>query len=124
MERKETEKIDVTKYVGTQTEIVLAQYKTLKYGKVIFLQTAVIPLKDGDKLPNDSELTATKILSLFEDKDGNAFIGIDSKTDKFLKVKKINVENLPEFEDGLKIPEIERIKVICQKNESGFLEIA
>ena len=41
MEVKETEKIDVTKYVGTKVLIVKAQFQESKHGETLFLQSEI-----------------------------------------------------------------------------------
>lgn len=126
MKRQELEKFDVTKYVGTKAQIVVAEVRSGKYGEVIFLQTNPIPLKDGDKLPDGKQLSASIMLGLHKADNGELVVGVDSKTDKWLKGKGINVEK--DFPDtvavGTELKALLGKQVTCQKNENGFLEIA
>ena len=126
MKREEMKKFDVTKYVGTKATIVSAEVIATKYGEAIKCQTNPIDLKDGDKLPDGKLLSASILLGLQKNDDGELFIGIGSKIDKWLEGKGINVEkDFPEsVKVGSRIANLEGLEVVCQKNENGFLEIA
>ena len=125
METRKLEKLDVTKYVGTDAKINKAEFQELKYGKCIFIETTPIPLIDGDTLPENAELKASIILPLQEDeKDDTVFIGEDTKAEKFIKAKGLKVEDVPDFELGASLEMFLGIEVKCQKNDRGFLEIA
>lgn len=124
MKKIEMPRIDVTKYVGTKATIVKAEIKDGKFGKHILVETNPIPFQDGDSLPNDKQLRGSIILGLVE-KDGELFIGKDSKADKFCKNHKIDIEKIPsEMVDGQLIKEFEGKTVVLQKTETGFLTIA
>lgn len=124
MERKEMEKLDVTKYVGEDTKVSTAEFREMPHGKVIFLESETIPFKENDTLPNDTKLTATLILPLRESEDGSVHIGIDSKTDKFLSSKKVDIsKDIPDFELGKSIESLVGLKCKAQKNERGFLSL-
>jgi hypothetical protein len=125
MKRIEMQKLDVTPYVGTKAQIVKAELIETKFGKAIKLETNTIDLKEGDTLPEGQQLRASMILGLIEDSEGDLSIGIDSKTDKFCKTHKVNMESIPnELAVGDLIKAFEGIYVVCQKNKNGYLEIA
>lgn len=127
MERRETEKIDVSVYVGVKADIVIAEVRQMQFGKVIYLETGPIKQVDGHRLRDNKNLTATKILGLMEDNEsGRLYIGIDTKADKFLKAKGIDIEkDIPsDINVGDRIKALELKKVTLQKNDNGFLEIA
>ena len=126
MKRIELPRLDVVKYVGTESEIVISEIRQAKFGAVLFLETAMIPLKKGDSLPEGKHLTASVMLGLTTDeKTGELCVGIDTKTDKFFKNKGVNPESLPsDLKIGDEVTVFVGKKVICQKNQSGFLEIA
>lgn len=124
MKKIEMEKLDVSKYVGTKAQIVKAEVIETKYGKCLKVETNPIPLTDGDKLP-DGKIFRASILLSFAEKDGEIFIGTDSKLDKFCKEHKISTADIP---DDVKVGDLikcfDGVKVICQKSKTGFLEIA
>ena len=124
MKSEKLEKLDVTKYVGTETAVNKAEFRELKHGKCIMLETAPIPLKDGDTLPDGAELKGSIILPLHENKDNEIIIGEDTKTDKFIKAKGLSVADVPDYEQDSTIEMFIGLKVIVQKNDRGFLEIA
>lgn len=124
--RIESEKLDVTKYVGTKADIVVAEVKEGKYGAVMFLQTNPIDLKEEDKLPDDKFLTASIMLGLVKDKEGNLGIATDSKADIFCKAQGVDVEK--DLPDKLEVGTVLKVflgkTIVCQKNANDFLEIA
>jgi len=126
MKRTEVKKFDVTPYVGERTKIASAEIIAGKYGEVLKVETEVIPFKGDDSFGEGKTLTASMILGLQKDDDGTLSVGIDTKTDKWLTGKKINVET--DFPDecvvGTKIEKLVGLEVVCQKNDNGFLEIA
>lgn len=125
MKTIKTEKLDVTKYVGTKADIVVSEIRNSKFGLVLFLQTNPIELKGDDKLPEGKLLSASIMLGFVEDKDGNLAIGENTKLDKFLKAKDIDSENdIPDsIEEGTVVKKFLGMEVTCQKNDNGFLEI-
>jgi len=126
MPRKETKKLDVTKYVGTKTKIEKASVEMSKYGRVLKIESEPIPLKDGDKLPKDAKLTASVILGIVCDADNNYYIGIDTRADKWLLSHGLteNDINVISLNVGDVVKQLIGKEVVCQKNENGFLEIA
>lgn len=120
------EKIDITKYVGHKCRIETAEIKESKFGRVIYLETENIPFQDGDSLPDNKKLSASKMLSIKFSEENGCYIGINSETDKFCQAKNIDVENdLPENLDlGVKLDAFIGKEVVCQKNENGYLTIA
>jgi hypothetical protein len=125
METKEMPKFDASPYVGTKTEIVKAELVRQKYGLALKVETAIIPLKDGDTLPNDKHLTASILLSFSIDDDGKMYIGKDSKMDKFCIAHKVDKSKIPdEIKAGDLVKAFEGIKVTCQLSDNGFLTIA
>jgi len=124
MERKEIEKLDVTPYVGEKSEIVKAEVLSLRFGPVIKLETGPIPLKGNDSLPDGKIFRASLLLGLMTDDNGNYFIGIGTKLDKFIQAHKIDCKKIPDIlAPGDLVHAFEGIKVICQKSATGFLEI-
>lgn len=91
MERKELEKLDVEKYIGTKTEIANAEMVTTKHGEALRLTTSVI-----DEAVGENGLRVNKMFSFMRGDDGKAYIGIDTKLDNFCKQKKIDVSKIPE----------------------------
>jgi len=126
MPRKETEKLDVTKYVGTKTKIEKASVEMSKYGRVLKIESKPIPFKDGDKLPKDAKLTASVILGIMSDADNNYYIGVDTRADKWLLSHGLteNDINVISLNVGDVVKQLIGKEVVCQKNENGFLEIA
>lgn len=124
MDRIELPKLDVSKYIGTETKIVSATVESMQYGAVLKLQTAPIELKDGDRLPEGKQLTASILLSLIE-KDNKLTVGIDTKADKWFKKHKVNIAKLPEVKPGDRVTMLEGMTVKVQENiKTGYLEIA
>lgn len=125
MKTVEMPKLDITPYVGTKTEIADAQVINAKFGKAIKVETAVIPLQGNDKLPEGKNLKASVILGLVELESGELAIGKDTKADLFCKNHKIDVSVIP---DGITVGSVLSCfigkKVVCQKNEAGYLTIA
>ena len=125
MKREELEKLDVKEYIGTKTEIVSATIEKLKHGYVLKLQSAPIEFKEGDTLPEGKMLSASKILGFNQHTNGEHYIGIDSKLDKWLNENKFDTKIIPdELMIGARIKEIEGLKVTVQANDRGYLEIA
>jgi len=126
MKRQEMPKLDVSEYVGEKTTIQKAEIQQQKYGIVAYFESDIIPFKDGDSLPDDKPLKASKMFKIFEDKDGILFVGIDSSFDKFCASKGIDSEkDLPEkitVGTVLKAFIGKPVKVQMQKN-GNFLEI-
>jgi len=125
MKKIDNPKFDVTPYVGTKTEIVKAEIKQMKFGKVILVETAPIPLKAGSNFPDGKILRASVLLPLIESDDGQIVIAKNSKTDIFMETYKIDSAKIPDdLSVGSLIKEFEGKKVTCQKSETGFLTIA
>lgn len=126
METREIERLDVAEYVGDISVIETAEFKDAKHGRILFVETAVIPLREGDTLPKDSELRASNMLSIMQDDESQEFfIGKDSKAEKFLLSHGIDIEkNVPDAVIGAKVKKLIGKKVKVQKKDSGFLEIA
>jgi hypothetical protein len=126
MKRVEMPKIDVTKYVGTKSFVVISEARKVEHGMVLFLQTAPIDLKEGDTMPDGKVLSASIMLGFQEMEDGSFRIGIDTKLDKFLNSHGVNSSDIPdEIEDKTEIPAFLNKQVVVQKNnKSGYLEIA
>lgn len=120
------ERIDVTKYVGDDVKIVSAIFEDSKYGRVLKVETAPIPFKEGDTLPEGKKLIASNLLSIMRDeKDDVYYIGKESKTEKFLLGKDIDIEkDIPTPEVGKTVKALIGLTVKVQKKDSGFLEIA
>ena len=117
-------KLDTTKYVGTDTEIVSATIITTKYGRCLHLKTAEIELKDGDTLPDDKKLHASLMLGFHENATGQTIIGKDSRLDDWLKSKKLTGADIPDdTQDGEQLQKFLGLKVKVQKNKNGFLDI-
>lgn len=124
MKRTELPKLDVTKYVGTKTRIEVAEVREAKFGTILFVETSAIPFKDGDSLPDGRTLKASIMLGFSKEGD-ELTVGIDSKLDKFLKAKGVNVEGIPDsISIGDSVVALIGTEVIAQKNQGGFLEIA
>lgn len=126
MRRTEVKKFDVTKYVGSKAKIATAEIIAGKYGEVIKVETEAIPFKDDDSFADGKVLTASIMLGLAKDENGELTIGIDSKADKWLSAKGVDVEkDLPDtVAVGTKIEKLIGVEVVAQKNENGFLDIA
>jgi len=125
MKKQEMEKFDVTKYVGTKTQIAKAEVKRTKFGLAIVVETMPLTLIDGDTMPEGKILRASTMLSIIENPDGTQAIGNGSKADNFLKAHKISAEKIPEtLNEGDLIKAFDNVFVICQKNDKGFLTIA
>lgn len=126
MEIKNLPKLDVTKYIGTETEIVKAEVIKTKYGLCIKVESAPIPLKDGDTMKDGSLFTASILLNVYFDEENDChFIATESKTAKFIHEHDINIADIPEkLSIGMILKAFEGKTVICQKSVNGYLEIA
>lgn len=124
MKTEKIPKLDVTKYVGTDVNIVSATVENSKFGPVIKCVSNPIQLKDGDELPDDKQLIASILLGLYTSKKtGNLIVGSETKTEKFLHSKGLTAESLPEIvKVGDTIKELEGIKCKAQK-KGDFLEL-
>ena len=123
METEKGKSINADNYVGLKTTITSARIEQMKFGAVIRLISEIIPLKDGDELRDGKDLRASKILGLGTSEISGKYIIIeDSNLDKFLKSKKIKIEN--DYELGDNVQELLKVPVVIQKTEDGYLEIA
>jgi hypothetical protein len=122
MERKELKAIDADNYLGETVQIISARYINSKFGSAVKMTSNVIPLKEGDSLPDGKVLTASRIFSLGVE-DDEVFVPIDGQLDVFLKSKKIRADSLPEFEVDTEIPALLGVKCKVQKNKKGYLEL-
>lgn len=124
MEIIDVPKIDVTKYVGTETTIESAEVINAKHGEVLKLKTKSIDLKGDDKLPTGKQLTASIMLGLQKSEDGNFKIGKDTKLHKFMIKHNIEADSIP---DSLKVGDTVNafvgLEVECQKSKNDYLEI-
>jgi len=124
MKTVEMQKLDITKYVGTMTEIVKAELIQSKFGKVIKIETAEIPLKDNDKLPEGKKLRASILIGVSEQEDGSFAIVKDSASEKFCLGHSVKISDLPDnLSVGDLIKNFDGKKVVCQSTPSGFLTI-
>lgn len=124
MKTEELPKLDVTKYVGTDTEVVSAAILTTRYGRCLKVQTAEILLKGGDTLPDDKKLSASMLLGFHENAVGETIVARDGKLDTWLKGHKLSGKDIPDgIQDGEQIQKLLGMKVKVQKNSKGFLEI-
>lgn len=125
MQQKEMPRLDVTKYIGKDVHIAKAIIETTDYGKCVKVTSDIIPLENGDKLPDGKYLTAGAMLSFGFDKETKKyFIGIGSKLQKFLIAHQIDPITIPEdIPDGMELISFFGKKCKCQKNEKGYLEL-
>lgn len=123
MRTEKGKSINADNYVGVKTEIEFASIEAMKFGAVIKAVSKPIEFKGDDSLPGDQILRATKIFSLgISEVDGSFIVLENSKLDKFLADKKVKITG--EYKVGERIREMEGIKCIVQKTETGFLELA
>lgn len=123
MRKEKGKSIDGLKYVGDKTKIESARVEEMKHGAVVRLVSEEIPFKDGDELPEEKTLRASKIFGINKsDEDGKLVIIEGSKLDKFLAVKQVEITK--DYELGDNIEELIGINCVVQKNEDGFLELA
>ena len=116
MERKELPKIDFTEYVGQNTEIETGEVIETKHG---------LALKITSKELDEKGVKASSLFSFQKDDEGNLFIGVDTKLDKFLVKKGLDASMLPDsIEKGMVIPVLTGTPVKVQMNvNSGYLEL-
>lgn len=126
MKRIETPKFDITKYVGTKTQIAKAEIIKSKFGYAIKVESMPIKLIGGDRLPDGKILRASIILGfVLNNEDGSWCIGKDSNLDNFLTGHKIDASSIPDnIKSGELIRAFEGLPVVCQKSKTGYLEIA
>lgn len=124
MKKMELPKIDVVKYVGEDTMIENAVVVNTKFGLALKVESAVIPLKDGDELPKDKHLRASLMMS-FAEVDGEQCVGVDTRLDKFMISKNVKPEDLPDkVEDGNIIESFLGKNCKVQLNaKTGFLDL-
>ena len=121
MERKERPQIDVTPYVGTPAIIVKAAVEKGQFGLFVKLETGAVA-----NINNSEPLTATRVLGFTKDGTTNSYyIAVDSPMDKFLRAKQIDCSRIPDvITEGMELDAFHGVKVVCQKNAKGYLEIA
>lgn len=124
MKVEEVKTIDPNNYVGEDVEIVKAVYQETKYGPSLLMVSSVIELKEGDSMPEDKPLTASKIFGLSKNKETeDIIIAKDGILHDFLKAKKIDPGKMPEYQKDAEVDLLLGIKCKVQKNKKNYLEI-
>lgn len=126
MKRIESQKLDVSKYVGTKVFIAKAEIISSKFGEALKVEGSPVDLKDGDTLPVGKSLVPSILLPLAKDVETEELcVIIDGKTDKFLKSKKVDI--VKDIPSGLKVgDEVKALlgkDCVCQKSTQGYLEL-
>lgn len=104
----ELPKIDVSKYIGNLAKIEEVTEHKGKYGYFIRIATSIIDTIEGGKDP--IKLRASKLFSLFQDKNGKIGWGKDTKLGLYLK--KMNVKHYNDLVG-------KEVKVQSQTNDNG-----
>jgi hypothetical protein len=124
MQRKETPKLDVTKYIGRKAQIVSAEIIQSKFGLCLKLDSEAIRLEQGDTLPEGKIFRASLLLGFNKNPDGSCYIGENSALDKFMKSKSVKPSDIPDsINAGDRIKAFEGVHCVTQKSKTGFLEL-
>jgi hypothetical protein len=122
METIKGNSITASNYVGDKTKIESAKIERMRHGEVVRILSEKIAFKGDDKLPEDKDLRASKLLGLGQTETGELAVIESSKMDKFLKEKNIKIEN--DYSLGDNIKELIGVECTIQKTDDGFLELA
>jgi len=124
MEVEEIKTINPDNYIGKDVDVVQAIYMETQYGPALKVISEVIPLVEGDSLPDDKVLTASKIFGLSKNAAGEIVIAKDGFLHNFLQAKNIDPKDMPKYEENLEVKKLLGIKCKVQKNKKGYLDIA
>jgi len=123
MRTEKGKSINADNYVGDKTTIAWAKIEQMKHGEVLRLMSEPLEFKGDDQLPEGKELRASRIFGLGKSENDGALIIIEnSKLEKFLKTKKVDIKK--DYGLGDTIEELVGVSCIVQKTEDGFLELA
>ena len=122
MERMKLGSIEAEQYIGEKTSIEKAYFITTDFGPAVKIESTPITLKGDDKLAEGKELRASNIFSLGE-VNGKVVVPEDGNLDNFMKKKKVDIAEMPEFVENEDIPCLIAVDTVVQVNKKGYLEM-
>lgn len=131
MEKRKSERMDMSKYIGARKSdgsdykimsAIVQKHEKFGYGVKLTTEAIQLTTEDDVKL-GGKKITASVIFKLgFDEVKKELFVVEDSKLDKFLISKNIDVERIPSTaKKGDELDLFWGIPVKIQMKENGFL---
>lgn len=87
LQRREMPKHDFTQYLGMKAKVASATIEYGQHGPFVKVTTEPVGYLDENK---EKPVTASRIFGLATDENGQAYIGIGTKTEAFLEERKLS----------------------------------